>query len=97
MKIYSKVYSKQEVGAYCIDTVTVYKTNSNHLQFIPLQLNVKRATERRAPQPMQHVNQPFDKIKFNFNKVKSGEVLFNLQNSDRAGSTNDRVIINVSM
>ena len=46
---------------------------------------------------MQHVNQPFDETKFNFNKVKSEEVLFNLQNSDRAASTNDRVIINVSV
>lgn len=57
---------------------------------------MKRATERRAPQPMQSVNQPFDETKFNFNKVKEDEILFSLENSDRNTTSNDKVIINVS-
>lgn len=59
------------------------------------QLNEKRATDRRPPEPMQRVNQPFDGSKFNFNKVKPAEVLFNLKNESRRGSTTDQIIINV--
>ncbi|XP_033735948.1 GDP-D-glucose phosphorylase 1-like [Pecten maximus] len=40
------------------------------------QLNVKRATERRKPQAIMAVNQPFDQNIFNFSRIKTGEVLF---------------------
>ncbi|KAJ8044840.1 GDP-D-glucose phosphorylase 1 [Holothuria leucospilota] len=38
------------------------------------QLNKGRATLRRKPQEMMSVSQPFDPYKFNFTKVKPGEV-----------------------
>ena len=47
-----------------------------------MQLNVKRATERRKPQEMTHVNQPFNKDLFNFTKIQSGEILFEMKDKD---------------
>ncbi len=40
------------------------------------QLNLKRGTLRRKPDDIQSVNTPFDPEKFNFTKVKPGEILF---------------------
>ncbi|XP_060079584.1 GDP-D-glucose phosphorylase 1-like [Ylistrum balloti] len=40
------------------------------------QLNVKRATERRKPQEITIVNQPFNLNLFNFSRIKPDEVLF---------------------
>ena len=60
-------------------------------------MNVKRATDRRPPQPMKNVNQPFDDTKFNFNKVKPEEILFSLVNeSNPSSADNNKIIINVS-
>lgn len=67
------------------------------------QLNVKRATERRKPQEITIVNQKFDPKQFNFTKIKSEEVLFELEKEETNvlcnGETKKRrtlVIINVS-
>ncbi|XP_071151076.1 GDP-D-glucose phosphorylase 1-like [Mytilus edulis] len=49
------------------------------------QLNVKRATERRPPQNITIVNQPFDSKVFNFTKVKEDEIIFRLENSGNDG------------
>ncbi|XP_063427915.1 GDP-D-glucose phosphorylase 1-like [Mytilus trossulus] len=49
------------------------------------QLNVKRATERRPPQNITIVNQPFDSKVFNFTKVKEDEIIFRLEKSDNDG------------
>jgi GDP-D-glucose phosphorylase len=38
------------------------------------QLNEKRFTQRRKPQQMTSVSQPFDDTKFNFTKVPNKEV-----------------------
>lgn len=43
------------------------------------QLNVERGTQRRRPQNIRSVRQPFDSEQFNFNKIQSGEVLFRLR------------------
>lgn len=45
------------------------------------QLNVKRATERRPPQNITIVNQPFDDKVFNFTKIKNDEIIFRLEKS----------------
>ncbi|XP_061174399.1 GDP-D-glucose phosphorylase 1-like [Saccostrea echinata] len=67
------------------------------------QLNVKRATERRKPQEITIVNQKFEPKQFNFTKIKSEEVLFELEKEEANvlcnGETKKRrnlVIINVS-
>lgn len=43
------------------------------------QLNVERGTQRRRPQNIRSVRQPFDSEQFNFNKIQPGEVLFRLR------------------
>lgn len=67
------------------------------------QLNVKRATERRKPQEITIVKQQFDAKQFNFTKIKSEEILFELDkvasNSLCNGENLKRrtlVIVNVS-
>ncbi|XP_038074836.1 GDP-D-glucose phosphorylase 1-like [Patiria miniata] len=45
---------------------------------IVAQLNIKRAIERRKPQKMTHISQPFNPDIFNFTKVNPKEVLFEL-------------------
>lgn len=47
-----------------------------------MQLNVKRATERRKPQEITIVKQKFDSKQFNFTKIKPEEVLFELEKKD---------------
>lgn len=39
-----------------------------------MKLNPSRYEKRRAPYPFEYVNTPFDKNKFNFNKIKDEEV-----------------------
>lgn len=59
---------------------------------------MKRGTKRRAAEPFHNVNQTFDHSKFNFNKVKAGEVLFGVENESRLTPTSaDKIIINVSI
>ncbi|KAJ8308382.1 hypothetical protein KUTeg_013256 [Tegillarca granosa] len=53
-------------------------------------LNVKRATERRDPQNILYLNQPFDPKQFNFTKIKSGEILFRLQENCDNGKTTEK-------
>lgn len=50
-----------------------------HINLPSLQLNVKRATERRKPQEITIVKQQFDAKQFNFTKIKSEEILFELE------------------
>ena len=40
------------------------------------QLNLRRGIDRRKPDNIQSLNMPFDPNKFNFTKVKEGEILF---------------------
>ncbi|NXF50585.1 GDPP1 phosphorylase, partial [Oceanites oceanicus] len=46
------------------------------------QLNVQRGTERRPPQAVRSLRQPFDPRAFNFTRIRPGEVLLRLR---RAG------------
>ena len=41
-----------------------------------------RAQERRKPDEITSVNQPFNPNSFNFTKIKAGEVLFELEKQD---------------
>ncbi|XP_041351466.1 GDP-D-glucose phosphorylase 1-like [Gigantopelta aegis] len=45
-----------------------------------VQLNEKRAKERRTPQSIMNVNQPFDPEQFNFTKINPKEILFEIRN-----------------
>ncbi|KAM6196145.1 GDP-D-glucose phosphorylase 1 [Sarcoramphus papa] len=47
------------------------------------QLNVQRGTERRPPQAVRSLRQPFDPRAFNFTRIRPGEVLLRLR---RAGA-----------
>ncbi|XP_070576789.1 GDP-D-glucose phosphorylase 1-like [Ptychodera flava] len=75
------------------------------------QLNMKRATERRKPQEIQSVSQPFNPDLFNFLKIREHEILLELSpeqmmngvadpssEDSNTESTNDRniIIINIS-
>ncbi|KAM9271055.1 LOW QUALITY PROTEIN: GDP-D-glucose phosphorylase 1 [Cariama cristata] len=48
------------------------------------QLNVQRGTERRPPQAVRSLRQPFDPRAFNFTRIRPGEILLRLR---RAGDT----------
>ncbi|NXV48142.1 GDPP1 phosphorylase, partial [Uria aalge] len=43
------------------------------------QLNVQRGTERRPPQPVQSLRQPFDPAAFNFTRLRPAELLLRLR------------------
>ena len=48
-----------------------------------LQYNPKRASQRRAPQAMLHLEQAFNHNKFNFTKIdEEKEVIFQLRRQD---------------
>ncbi|NXY86823.1 GDPP1 phosphorylase, partial [Alcedo cyanopectus] len=51
------------------------------------QLNVQRGTERRPPQPVHSLRQPFDPAAFNFTRLRPGEVLLRLRRA--AGDERD--------
>ncbi|EDO39439.1 predicted protein [Nematostella vectensis] len=60
------------------------------------QLNEKRFVERRKPQQITSVSQPYDPGKFNFTKVQDKEILFEVCPSDQNSSPPNYMIINVS-
>ncbi|NXI39238.1 GDPP1 phosphorylase, partial [Galbula dea] len=47
------------------------------------QLNVQRGTERRPPQPVRSLRQPFDPAAFNFTRLRPGELLLRLRRAER--------------
>ncbi|NXS57086.1 GDPP1 phosphorylase, partial [Brachypteracias leptosomus] len=51
------------------------------------QLNVQRGTERRPPQPVHSLRQPFDPAAFNFTRLRPGEVVLRLHRA--AGEPRD--------
>lgn len=64
------------------------------------QLNVERGVQRRRPQNIRSMRQPFDPEQFNFNKIQPGEVLFRLHREpglpDVLQQEDILVVINVS-
>lgn len=64
------------------------------------QLNVERGVQRRRPQNIRSMRQPFDPEQFNFNKIQPGEVLFRLHQEpglpDVLQQEDILVVINVS-
>ncbi|XP_071963864.1 GDP-D-glucose phosphorylase 1-like [Antedon mediterranea] len=54
------------------------KIISDKYKFV-LQLNTKRATERRKPEQISSIDQPFNHERFNFTKVKKHEILFEMK------------------
>ncbi|OXB62803.1 hypothetical protein ASZ78_008021 [Callipepla squamata] len=60
------------------------------------QLNVQRGTERRRPQAVRSLTEPFDPQQFNFTQIRPGEVLLRLRRRGSAESDAVLVAINVS-
>uniref|UniRef100_T1JLX4 GDP-D-glucose phosphorylase 1 n=1 Tax=Strigamia maritima TaxID=126957 RepID=T1JLX4_STRMM len=60
------------------------------------QLNINRAQQRRHPQTIQSLTQPFDHTQFNFTQIKQDEILFELRRSQMPSPNRHLVIINVS-
>ncbi|CAF3366743.1 unnamed protein product [Rotaria socialis] len=59
-----------------------------------IELNPSRFDKRRLPDPFERVDTPFDKNRFNFNKIKDEEILFSLD--DEQQTDKHLVIINNS-
>ncbi|NWY29972.1 GDPP1 phosphorylase, partial [Pheucticus melanocephalus] len=58
------------------------------------QLNEQRSAERRPPQPVRSLRDPFDPAAFNFTRLRPAELLFRLR---RAGSPEQLLVaINAS-
>ncbi|XP_075570654.1 GDP-D-glucose phosphorylase 1 [Pelecanus crispus] len=60
------------------------------------QLNVQRGTERRPPQAVHSLRQPFDPQAFNFTRLRPGEVLLRLRRAGPAAPALLLVAINAS-
>ncbi|NWR81601.1 GDPP1 phosphorylase, partial [Centropus unirufus] len=60
------------------------------------QLNVQRGAERRPPQPMLSLRQPFDPAAFNFTRLRRGELLLRLRRAGRGAAEPLLVAINAS-
>ncbi|XP_077998020.1 GDP-D-glucose phosphorylase 1-like [Glandiceps talaboti] len=74
---------------YTLDSLKT-KVIPGKLKFVA-QLNVKRATERRKPQEIQSVSQPFNPDLFNFMKIKDHEIIIELYPKQLM---NDEAIVN---
>lgn len=70
---------RMELGLfrYCLGELQT-QTLPGSIGFVA-QLNVERGVQRRPPQNIKSVRQPFDPEQFNFNKIRPGEVLFRLR------------------
>lgn len=55
--------------------MVVIRLTLPYFPFFPSQLNVERSTQRRPPQQITSIAQPFDAASFNFNKVNDCEIL----------------------
>ncbi|CAG2179687.1 unnamed protein product, partial [Oppiella nova] len=84
------------------DNVFRYKVTENSLPAKQLsgrygmiaQLNEGRAVNRRPPQTMRAIRQPFNGQAFNFTRINRQEILFKVESSD--GRTSGTVIVNQS-
>ncbi|XP_053933178.1 GDP-D-glucose phosphorylase 1 [Cuculus canorus] len=57
------------------------------------QLNAQRGSERRPPQPVLSLRQPFDPAAFNFSRLRRGELLLRLH---RAGSAAEPLLVAIN-
>ncbi|KAG8041497.1 hypothetical protein G9C98_002790 [Cotesia typhae] len=57
-----------------------------------MQLNLDRAQNRRTPENITSIKQPFDPTRFNFTKIPEEEIIIDLSN----GQGNDVIAVNVS-
>ncbi|KAK7794230.1 hypothetical protein R5R35_012550 [Gryllus longicercus] len=65
------------------------------------QLNPDRGTNRRPPEDISSLTQPFDHKKFNFTKINENEILFEVKRREKAecelkSSGKDLLVINIS-
>ncbi|XP_029991436.1 GDP-D-glucose phosphorylase 1 [Sphaeramia orbicularis] len=50
------------------------------------QLNIQRGTERRKPQEILSIQQPFNAKQFNFNKINPDEIIFEMMKDTQGGT-----------
>ena len=63
---------------HCSGTAVNFSLMVNLAPITIPQLNTKRASMRRQPEHIETLNMPFNRDKFNFTKVKSEEIMFEL-------------------
>ncbi|CAF0828832.1 unnamed protein product [Adineta steineri] len=83
----------QNLFTFQIDNQVKQRVLDGDLHYI-VELNPSRYEKRRLPYAFEHVITPFDKNKFNFNKIKNEEILFSLDNEQQTDK--HLVIINNS-
>ncbi|NXQ79271.1 GDPP1 phosphorylase, partial [Nyctibius grandis] len=60
-------------------------------------LNVQRGAERRPPQPVRSLRQPFDPAAFNFTRIRPGEVLLRLRRAGGGPAPPDPLLVAINV
>ncbi|XP_068266436.1 GDP-D-glucose phosphorylase 1 [Nyctibius grandis] len=60
-------------------------------------LNVQRGAERRPPQPVRSLRQPFDPAAFNFTRIRPGEVLLRLRRAGGGPAAPDPLLVAINV
>ncbi|NXX19075.1 GDPP1 phosphorylase, partial [Podargus strigoides] len=60
------------------------------------QLNVQRGAERRPPQAVLSLRQPFDPAAFNFTRLRRGELLLRLRRAAGHGPAPDPLLVAIN-
>ncbi|XP_077291045.1 GDP-D-glucose phosphorylase 1 [Arctopsyche grandis] len=93
-KKWKELHNESNVFRYKLNIEKERITNGSY-GFL-LQLNIERAHNRRAPDTIETINQPFDSKKFNFTKVPKIEHIFDLRNTYDIDTSKHVIIINAS-
>ncbi|CAH0719126.1 unnamed protein product, partial [Brenthis ino] len=87
---WENIHSQANIFRYKIDFIRERLLDEKYL----LQLNPSRSTNRRTPEHISEISQPFDENKFNFKKVSKDEIMFIFKES--ANEDSHVVLVNVS-
>ncbi|XP_047539081.1 GDP-D-glucose phosphorylase 1 [Vanessa atalanta] len=87
---WNDIHSKANVFRYKILNLQERLLNEKYL----LQLNPSRQSNRRYPEQINDICQPFDEKRFNFTKVSKEEIIFTFKENDEGDS--HAVLVNVS-
>ncbi|KAJ2945147.1 hypothetical protein O0L34_g9207 [Tuta absoluta] len=88
---WDELHNHTDAFRYKIDNLQERLVDGKYL----IQLNPNRGTKRRTPEKIENVCQPFDNEKFNFTKVSTEEILFDLFQEGNESHLHS-VIVNVS-
>ncbi|XP_046970940.1 GDP-D-glucose phosphorylase 1 [Vanessa cardui] len=87
---WNDIHSKANVFRYKILNLQERLLNEKYL----LQLNPNRQSNRRHPEQINDICQPFDEKRFNFTKVSKEEIIFTFKENDEGD--NHAVLVNIS-